>query len=278
MLERFCCFLREQGKAENTVKAYCLAVSGYMRWYEDIYGEPMGQLCRANVLEHISYLRTERKLANRSVNSKLAALQCYNEFLIQTGIQNDLILGKRDYLKVQTAYANPSTVSREQVESFRRRVLAGSGNRNYAIVTVLAYAGLRISECLALLPEDVSLAGKEITVRQGKGAKTRVVFIGDKVIAAVRDYLEERPDTGSPYLFLSRRGGALSRGQVNRIFNAYSSTITPHTLRHFFCSTAIEAGYSINAVANQAGHSNIQTTLLYTNPTREKMKEKANLL
>lgn len=278
MLEPFCSFLREQSKAENTVKAYCLAVSGYMRWYADSYGVPAGQLCRADVLEHISYLRTERKLANRSVNSKLAALQCYNEFLIQTGIQKDLILSKRDYLKVQTAYANPSTVSREQVESFRRRVLAGSGKRNYAIVTVLAYAGLRISECLALLPEDVSLTAKEITVRQGKGAKTRVVFIGDKVIDAVRDYLAERPDTGSPYLFLSRRGGALSRGQVNRIFNAYSSTITPHTLRHFFCSTAIEAGYSINEVANQAGHSNIQTTLLYTNPTREKMKEKANLL
>ena len=278
MLEPFCSFLREQGKAENTVKAYCLAVSGYMRWYADSYGVPAGQLCRADVLEHISYLRTERKLANRSVNSKLAALQCYNEFLIQTGIQKDLILSKRDYLKVQTAYANPSTVSREQVESFRRRVLAGSGKRNYAIVTVLAYAGLRISECLALLPEDVSLTAKEITVRQGKGAKTRVVFIGDKVIDAVRDYLAERPDTGSPYLFLSRRGGALSRGQVNRIFNAYSSTITPHTLRHFFCSTAIEAGYSINEVANQAGHSNIRTTLLYTNPTREKMKEKANLL
>lgn len=278
MLEPFCSFLREQGKAENTVKAYCLAVSGYMRWYADSYGVPAGQLCRADVLEHISYLRTERKLANRSVNSKLAALQCYNEFLIQTGIQKDLILSKRDYLKVQTAYANPSTVSREQVESFRRRVLAGSGKRNYAIVTVLAYAGLRISECLALLPEDVSLTAKEITVRQGKGAKTRVVFIGDKVIDAVRDYLAERPDTGSPYLFLSRRGGALSRGQVNRIFNAYSSTITPHSLRHFFCSTAIEAGYSINEVANQAGHSNIQTTLLYTNPTREKMKEKANLL
>ena len=36
MLEPFCSFLREQSKAENTVKAYCLAVSGYMRWYEDI--------------------------------------------------------------------------------------------------------------------------------------------------------------------------------------------------------------------------------------------------
>lgn len=50
------------------------------------------------------------------------------------------------------------------------------------------------------------------------------------------------------------------------------------SFRYFFCSAAIEAGYSINEVVNQAGHSNIHTTLLYTNPTREKMKEEANLL
>lgn len=164
------------------------------------------------------------------------------------------------------------------MEAFRQRVLVGNGKRDHAIVTILAYAGLRISECLALYPEDVSLTAREITVRHGKGDKTRGIFIGDKVVNAVREYIKERPDTGSPYLFISHRGGPLSRGQVNRIFNAYSDTITLHTLRHFYCSAAIEAGYSINEVANQAGHSNVHTTLLYTNPTREKMKEKANLL
>ena len=278
MLEQFCSFLQEQGKSENTVKSYRLAVDGYMKWYGATFGEPVRQLYRANVLDYISYLRTVKRLANRSVDAKLAALQSFNEYLVDAGIQTDTVLSKRDYLKVQVAYANPSTVSREQVEAFRQRILVGSGSRDHAIVTILAYAGLRISECLALMPEDVSLTAREITVRCGKGDKTRVVFIGDKVINAVREYLKNRPDTSSPYLFLSRRGGALSRGQVNRIFNRYSDTITPHTLRHFFCSAAIEAGYSINEVANQAGHSNVHTTLLYTNPTREKMKEKANLL
>lgn len=278
MLDTFCEFLTEQGKAENTVKAYRQAVAGYMEWYAATFGEQVRQLYRANVLDYISYLRTVKKLANNSVNAKLAALQSLNEYLIGARAQTDIVLTKRDYLKVQTAYANPSTVSREQVESFRQRVLVGQGKRDHAIVTILAYAGLRISECLALRPEDISLTAREITVRHGKGDKMRVIFIGDKVVNAVREYLKERPDTGSPYLFLSRRGGPLTRGQVNRIFNTYSNTITPHTLRHFFCSAAIEAGYSINEVANQAGHSNVHTTLLYTNPTREKMKEKANLL
>lgn len=278
MLEGFCDYLAEKGSAKRTVETYGQAVCGYMEWYQASFGEPFQKLYRANVLDYISYLRTVRKLVNRSVNTKLAALQNLNDYLIETGVQTDTVLSKQDYLKVQTSYANPSTVSREQVEAFRQRVLEGSGKRNYAIVTIMAYAGLRISECLALSPEDVSLPAREITVRDGKGGKTRVVFIGDRVVNAVKEYLMECPNTGRPYLFVSRRGGQLSRGQVNRICKDYSDTITPHTLRHFFCSAAIEAGYSINEVANQAGHSNVHTTLLYTNPTREKMKEKANLL
>jgi integrase/recombinase XerD len=54
--------------------------------------------------------------------------------------------------------------------------------------------------------------------------------------------------------------------------------ITPKTLRHYFCSNALESGYSIHEVANQAGHSNVQTTLIYSNPTAKEMKEKANRL
>ena len=278
MLKKFQEHLAENRKADNTIKSYFLTVKGFILWHQGIYGQPPDQLTRQEVLNYVTYLRTVRGLTNRSVNTKLAALQALNEFLIETGCQTELVLSKRDYLRVQTAYANPSTISRDQVETFRQQILAGQGLRDYAIVTVLAYAGLRISEVLALRLGDVDLAAREITVQHGKGDKMRVVFIGDKVVNAIKEYLQRRPSTDSPYLFLSRKGGALSRGQVNRIFNLYSDTITPHTLRHFFCSNAIEAGYSINEVANQAGHSNIHTTLLYTNPTRERMKEKANLL
>lgn len=250
MLDKFCSYLSEKGCSKKTVETYGQAVGGYMDWYQATFGEPFQKLYRANVLDYISYLRTVRKLVNRSVNTKLAALQNLNDYLIAAGIQTETVLSKQDYLKVQTSYANPSIISREQVETFRQRVLEGSGKRNYAIVTIMAYAGLRISECLALRPEDVSLAAKEITVRSGKGGKTRVVFIGDKVVNAVKEYLAECPDTGRPYLFVSRRGGPLSREQINRICNDYSDTITPHMLRHFYCSAAIEAGFSINEVAN----------------------------
>ena len=278
MLDGFCEYLRQQGKSENTVKSYCQGVKEYMRWHEETFGKRMKMLIRANVLDYISYLRTVKGLNNRSVNAKLASLHSFNLYLISAGYKTEVVLTKEDYLKVQTAYASPSTVDRGEVERFRQEILENNGIRDYAIVTILAYAGLRISECLELRMGDISLAAREITVRHGKGDKMRVVYFGDKVLNAVRGYLKSRPETENPYLFPGRGDSHLTRGQVNRIFNAHSASITPHTLRHFFCSNALENGYSIGELANQAGHSNVHTTLLYTNPTKEKMKEKANLL
>lgn len=278
MLDGFCEYLRQQGKSENTVKSYCQGVKEYMRWHEETFGKRMKMLIRANVLDYIPYLRTVKGLNNRSVNAKLASLHSFNLYLISAGYKTEVVLTKEDYLKVQTAYASPSTVDRGEVERFRQEILENNGIRDYAIVTILAYAGLRISECLELRMGDISLAAREITVRHGKGDKMRVVYFGDKVLNAVRGYLKSRPETENPYLFPGRGDSHLTRGQVNRIFNAHSASITPHTLRHFFCSNALENGYSIGELANQAGHSNVHTTLLYTNPTKEKMKEKANLL
>ena len=278
MLDGFCEYLRQQGKSENTVKSYCQGVKEYMRWHEETFGKRMKMLIRANVLDYISYLRTVKGLNNRSVNAKLASLHSFNLYLISAGYKTEVVLTKEDYLKVQTAYASPSTVDRGEVERFRQEILENNGIRDYAIVTILAYAGLRISECLELRMGDISLAAREITVRHGKGDKMRVVYFGNKVANAVREYLKSRPATENPYLFPGRGDSHLTRGQVNRIFNGHSASITPHTLRHFFCSNALENGYSIGELANQAGHSNVHTTLLYTNPTKEKMKEKANLL
>mgnify|MGYP000664349910 FL=1 len=69
MLEQFCAFLVDQGKAENTLSSYRQAVGDYMKWYEATFGEPMEQLYRINVLDYISYLRTVKKLSNRSILS-----------------------------------------------------------------------------------------------------------------------------------------------------------------------------------------------------------------
>lgn len=171
LLAGFRRYLVEDGKAENTIKSYCLAIKGFLLWYQGILGRPPKQLVRQDVLTYVTYLRTVRGLTNRSVNTKFAALQTLNEFLIVAGRQTEFVLSKRDYLRVQIAYANPSTVNRKQVEALRQQILTGQGLRDYVIVTVLAYAGLKINEALNLRIGDIYLVAREITVQHGKGDK-----------------------------------------------------------------------------------------------------------
>lgn len=276
MLTEYQEYLHNQNKADNTIKSYTLHIGNYISWYTDTYGNAPTRLYRANILDYTSYMRNVLKASPRTINTKLAAILSYNEYLIEQGIQSDLVITKKDNIKVQSQYANPSIVTKQEVEQFRQDILVNQGKRDYAIVTIMAYAGLRISEVLGLFTSNFDFIGRELTVN-GKGDKQRLVYLNDKIINAVKEYLAER-SSDSEYLFVSRQGGQISRSRINQIFNKYSDKITPHTLRHFYCSNAIDSGYSVHEVANQAGHSNIHTTLLYSNPSRDKMKEKANLL
>lgn len=171
-----------------------------------------------------------------------------------------------------------ATIDKKDVEAFRQKVLENEGLRNYSIVTIISYAGLRISEVLNLKLDDIDLTSKELIVKEGKGDKERIVYINSKIVEAVKEYLKVRKEDSTNYLFISNKGGKIDRTVINKVFKKYSDKITPHTLRHFYCSNALESGFSVHEVANQAGHSNIHTTLLYTNPSKEKMKNKAELL
>ncbi|OAA84692.1 tyrosine-type recombinase/integrase [Clostridium ljungdahlii] len=279
MLEQFEDYLIQEGKSVNTIKSYLLHVEGYFKWYNDSFGEKPTQLYRQNVLEYKAYLQNVDKgvKSAKTINAKLSALVKFNEYLQEKGIQKDIVVSKKDNVKIQNESASLATVNKQDIEAFRQQILKHEGNRNYAIVTIMAYAGLRVSECLNLNLNDINLISKEIRVKEGKGKKERLVYINSKIIEAVKEYLKERKKVECDYLFISNKGNKIDRTVMNKVFNKYSDKITPHTLRHFYCSNALESGYSVHEVANQAGH-NIHTTLLYTNPTKEKMKSKAELL
>jgi len=191
-------------------------------------------------------------------------------------------------MKVQNQFTSPAQFEGKEINKFLQAILKEENHRNYALVILLANTGLRISEALNIcINTDLFFESKELIIREGKGDKQRTVLLNEKVISALRDYFIEREDSkykNSPYLFVSNKGEQLNRITVNNIFTKYSqiagmvNTITPHDLRHYFCSYALESGFDVHEVAYIAGHSNIQTTLLYTNPSRQKMLDKLNRL
>ena len=68
--------------------------------------------------------------------------------MIEKGIQQDQVVLKKDNINVQQTYANPSDITKQEVDAFRRQLLQDGYRDIYCLATLLAYAGLRISEAL----------------------------------------------------------------------------------------------------------------------------------
>ena len=277
-----------QGKSKRTMSVYGNSVNEFFKWFSDSYGNvEFKKLYRENILEYKSYLKNIKKsehsgnnICPKTINSKLSALICFNE-LMQP---EDIVVSKKDLIKIQVEMVSPTSLTKKEVEEFRQIVLQSEGcasRRNFAIVTILAYAGLRITECLNLRKSDICLKSNELKVTSGKGEKARIVIINSKIVSAVREY-QKTDNVESEWLFHNSRGERLNQTTINRVFKLCCPegyNITPHTLRHFYAINAISSGiFTVPEIANQMGHSSIKTTMKYMNPNLEEIRKKVEQL
>jgi integrase/recombinase XerD len=280
--------MEKQGKSKNTIASYLKSVELYLEWFHARYDKYAFLLFRENIDDYKDHLNTTGVKAS-TFNARMSGLKLWNEFLIEKGIQKEMVIQKKDKKRIQQQYASPAKHSEQEINQFIQSVLEGRSKRDYALVVLSAYTGLRISEALELKLDEIHLEAKELEVKDGKGNKARTVLLSDRVVRAINNYLNNERDQYrlagvSPYLFLSNRSRKLSRITAFKLFKGYSQKaginppISPHDLRHFFCSNALEKGLNIHEVASLAGHSNIHTTLLYTNPDRQNMLRKLNQL
>jgi integrase/recombinase XerD len=283
LIRNYVTWLEESNKSTNTIMTYKGHIKCFLEWYKQSFGREFSKMHKVNVNEYKSFLLNIKKLKPSTVKNKIHALHSFNSFLVKEGYQESVVIEKGDYVKIQTVIASPTTISKKEVDSFRQVLLEQEGIKFYAMATIMAYGGLRISEVLNLKISDINFQTNEMMVF-GKGAKYRIVFMAGKVTEALKEYIKIRRASKCDYLFLSNYDKPFSRSRINQVFMKHSKIITPHTLRHFYCTHAITpveeggGGFSLIELANQAGHASVQTSLKYTHPSVKKLKEKASIL
>lgn len=153
--------------------------------------------------------------------------------------------------------------------------------RNYALIAIMLYAGLRLGEVLTLQVSDVDLGTKNIFVRQGKGGKDRNVPVHGKLAYILKEYLCKRDQCGkmSQYLFVAVRSELpLSQKNVysvcKKVGKAAGVDFTPHRLRHTFASVAIEQGMGVVQLKAILGHADLSTVMIYTQMSSKNLQEK----
>lgn len=146
--------------------------------------------------------------------------------------------------------------------------------RNIALLEVMAATGLRNSELCSL--NRGSIKNNTFTVI-GKGNKMRIGFVHDDALEAVKRYLAFRTDN-NPALFLTNSGKRITPNDVRQLFNMIRRDtdydfVHPHTFRHSYATTLLKKHVDIRHVQMLMGHSNLNTTAIYTHVVNEDLKD-----
>ena len=169
----------------------------------------------------------------------------------------------------------------QRLETFLRNRLNTTDFRTRlenACLFVMLHSGLRAGECADLCFRDLDLSSKRLIIRQDKGERDRLVYLSNVTCQAIHAYLQVSPHHPSDPLWLQKNGRPISpkwlRSRVSCIGKAAGiEKLSPHRLRHTCLTMLREAGMSLEALQQQAGHKNINTTRVYLHLSNQALRD-----
>ena len=232
-------------------------------------------------------MRRTDAIASRSLMRALAGLRSFGRFLEREGKGKVGALSAIRAPKVGKTLPKPlpmaaakrlADADERAGEARETWVLA----RDAAVMALLYGSGLRISEALGMKRRDVPRPGEgDVLIVTGKGNKTRMVPVLQKVLQLIEDYAAICPYALPPEgpVFVGARGGPLSPRIIQlamaRLRGALGlpDSATPHALRHSFATHLLSRGGDLRAIQELLGHSSLSTTQIYTGIDSERLLE-----
>jgi len=155
-------------------------------------------------------------------------------------------------------------------------------HRDYLFMRLMLKAGLRASEATALQPEHLGLMSGKLSVREGKGAKDRTLWVGEEILEELQEWTNRRSGEveNSRFLLPTRKGTEVATSHLRRSVKRYArkasieevGRVSPHTLRHTFATRLYRETGNIRMVQKALGHSDLSTTMIYTHVVDEELE------
>jgi site-specific recombinase XerD len=251
-------FLESPSLSEATRRAYRVDVEEFARWLEQ-RGVALDDVDVRELAAYATELgrARPRKLAPTTIGRKLAAVRSFLRFTLGADRVPDASLAPRRPRRL------PDAPKRAEVDRTLDALVGDAPLelRNRALVELVYSAGLRSAEAVGLDLADVDFEQELLRVR-GKGAKERVVPLGEEAAHHLARYLRDgRPPLArgaENALFLSARGRRLDTSTLRRL-HAH-----PHRLRHAFATHLLEGGADLRTIQELLGHSSLSTTQVYS--------------
>lgn len=259
-----------EGHSQHTISSYHEDLNQYIEYLKKKGIEDTENIRYDDVQAFIS--EQNKQKMQTSVTRMAASIRSFHQFLAFIYEEADPTLN----LEVHTgAFHLPIYCTVDEIN----RLMSSFSNdkpediRNHAILEMIYSCGLRISECTEMTMNRVDLDSCFVRVL-GKGNKERIVPIAKGSIPILKKYRDTvRPlwiRKKTNLFFITRYGKHTTPRSVEIMLKntcaaiGLSSRITPHKLRHSFATHMLQGGADLRSIQELLGHSNIQTTEIYT--------------
>lgn len=284
LIERFLLYLAaERGLSANYRLSIQRSLSRFAAWCHE-HTLPPEALTEAHLT---SYLRELRSRGAAASSSRVAVVHLRIFFKYLTA-RKTITHNPAELLRAGKAPQQlPDTLAATTVQQLLEAVPPAEvplGTRDRAILELLYSSGLRVSELISLRPEHIDWEENFLRVT-GKGDKTRYVPLGAMAAKSLKCYmtkarallLGEKRGANSQVVFLSNRGGKLTRERIRQIIKeralqaGLSEKVYPHIMRHSFATHLLENGADLRVIQDMLGHSNLATTQIYTHVEQKRL-------
>ncbi len=230
--------LRAENKAPGTIAVYTDGARRYLTWCQRTATAPMIRTTLQTWMAHL----LDAGSAPGTVRTRHQAVRRFTVWVIATGMV--------------------------QADPFHHR-------RDEAIIRLMMETGIRAGELTALHTDDLDLHAGRITVRFGKGGRSRTIPVGPATVQAIRDYLDLRrqhPAAEEATLWLGTRGtgfgyDGLGKALRRRAALAGIKGFHPHKFRHTAAHRWLAAGGSESGLMAMAGWTRTDMLVRYTRAT-----------
>lgn len=285
-IEQFQAYLAARDRSPKTMHGYGSDLKQFEKWL----GRPLESMTNADVRAYRDHLFEVGASAN-TISRHLASLASFGMWgetrgglfaenpalhveQVEVSILAPRWLNKGQKRKLLQAVEEDA---RKAKERYPRLWLLRF--RDAVMVRFLLHTGLRVGELCDLRLSDLMLGERKgsVLVRRGKGRKQRIVMLMNETRKDLAEWLKVRPPVSSDCLFVGQVGEAIQPRLVQRVVQRYAESaeiedLTPHVLRHTFARSLLDSGATPFEVAKLLGHSSLDSTARYAQPSEEDLR------